>query len=49
MAGFRPIGSEKLQGMDKIKRIIEISRYNENKPTPVNEDRSVEYSKKLSN
>ena len=30
MGNLKPIGSEKLQGMDKINRIIEISRYNEN-------------------
>lgn len=29
MADLRPLGSEKLQGMDKIQRILEISRYNE--------------------
>ena len=26
---LRPIGSEKLQGMDKIQRIMEIAKYNE--------------------
>jgi hypothetical protein len=44
MSGLRPIGSEKLEGLDKIKRIIEISRYNENVPQPVNENESNEYS-----
>jgi hypothetical protein len=44
MGGLRPIGSEKLQGMDKIRRMIEISRYNENTPVSINEDRSTEYS-----
>lgn len=29
MADLRPLGSEKLQGMDKIQRILEIARYNE--------------------
>ena len=29
MADLRPLGSEKLQGMDKIRRIMEIARYNE--------------------
>ena len=29
MADLNPLGSEKLQGMDKINRILEISRYNE--------------------
>ena len=44
MAGLRPIGSEKLEGMDKIRRIMEIARYNENIPQSVNETRSTEYS-----
>ena len=44
MAGLKPIGSEKLEGLDKIKRIIEISRYNEHLPQAVNENESKEYS-----
>ncbi len=47
MGKLRPIGSEKLQGMDKINRMIEIARYKENIPTPINEDKSVEFSKTL--
>lgn len=47
MGGLRPIGSEKLQGMDKIHRIMEIARYNENKPNPINETKSNAYSLKL--
>jgi hypothetical protein len=43
MGGLRPIGSEKLEGMDKIKRIMEIARYNENIPQSVNETKSTEY------
>ena len=43
MAGLRPIGSEKLEGMDKLKRIMEIARYNENIPQSVNETKSTEY------
>jgi hypothetical protein len=43
MAGLRPIGSEKLEGMDKIRRIMEIARYNENIPQSVNETKSTEY------
>lgn len=43
MGGLKPIGSEKLQGLDKINRIMEIARYKENLPKPVNEDKSVEY------
>ena len=49
MGNLRPIGSEKLQGMDKINRMIEISRYKENRPNPINEDKSVEYTKTLAN
>jgi len=44
MGGFKPIGSEKLEGMDKIRRIMEIARYNENVPQSVNETKSTEYS-----
>ena len=44
MGNLRPIGSEKLQGMDKINRMIEISRYKENTPSSINESRSTEYS-----
>ena len=44
MGGIKPIGSEKLQGIDKIRRMIEISRYNENFPQSVNETKSNEYS-----
>ena len=47
MGGLKPIGSEKLEGMDKIRRIMEIARYNENTPTPVNEDKSSEYKLSL--
>jgi hypothetical protein len=43
MAGLKPIGSEKLQGTDKIRRMIEISRYNENIPQNINETDSSEY------
>jgi hypothetical protein len=44
MAGLKPIGSEKLEGMDKIRRIMEIARYNEVVPQSVNENESKEYS-----
>jgi len=43
MADLQPLGSEKLEGMDKIKRIIEISRFKENTPTPINETSRNEY------
>jgi len=48
MGKLKPIGSEKLQGMDKINRMIEIARYNEHKPNPINENKSLEYSKSFS-
>ena len=48
MGGLKPIGSEKLEGMDKIRRIMEIARYKENIPTPINEDKSSEYKLSLS-
>ncbi len=47
MAGLKPIGSEKLEGMDKISRIMEIARYKEVKPTPINENKKSVYSKTL--
>jgi len=47
MGGLRPIGSEKLQGMDKIRRIMEIARYNESIPTPVNENTRTDYTAEL--
>jgi hypothetical protein len=47
MAGLRPIGSEKLEGMSKIQRIMEIARYKENIPQSVNESKSNVYNKQL--
>ena len=47
MGKLRPIGSEKLQGQDKIRRILEISNYNLSSPTPINENSSTEYQKTL--
>jgi len=43
MADLKPIGSEKLTGQDKIKRIMEIARYNENRPSNVNETSRSEF------
>ena len=37
MADLKSIGSEKLQGQDKIKRIMEIARFNEVIPNIINE------------
>jgi hypothetical protein len=47
MGKLRPIGSEKLQGMDAIRRMIEISNYNLNIPKPINETHSFDYKKTL--
>lgn len=44
MGNLKPIGSEKLTGSDKLKRIMEIARFNEAKPNPVNETFKSEYS-----
>jgi hypothetical protein len=43
MGDLKPLGSEKLTGKEKINRIIEISRYNENRPTNINETSKSEY------
>ena len=47
MGGLKPIGSEKLEGMDKIRRIMEIARYNETTPNPINEDKTNTYTAEL--
>lgn len=44
MADLKPIGSEKLEGQEKIKRILEIARYKEIAPKNINESSSTEYS-----
>ena len=43
MGKLKPVGSEKLEGMDKIGRIMEIAKYKEHIPQPINEDSSNEY------
>jgi hypothetical protein len=48
MSELRPLGSEKLQGNEKLQRILELSRWNENTPNPVNEVSSSEYNITLS-
>lgn len=48
MGDLKPIGSEKLQGADKIKRIMEIARYNESAPNSLNETSKSEYKLTLS-
>jgi len=47
MANLKPIGSEKLQGQDKINRIMEIARFNEVLPQPINETSKSEFSVSL--
>ena len=44
MADIRPLGSEKLDGLDKIKRIMEIANYREAKSESNNEKSSTEYN-----
>lgn len=43
MADLKPLGSEKLQGQEKIKRIMEIARYNETFPSNLNENAKSEF------
>lgn len=43
MADLKPIGSEKLTGQDKLKRIMEIARYKETTPSIVNENSRTEF------
>jgi len=47
MANLKPIGSEKLQGQDKINRIMEIARFNETTPSNINETAKTEYNRTL--
>lgn len=44
MSSLKPIGSEKLQGQEKLQRIMEIARFNEVTPNSVNETSRSEYS-----
>jgi hypothetical protein len=48
MGDLRPIGSEKLTGESKLKRIMEIARFNEVIPNSINETAKSEYSVGLS-
>jgi hypothetical protein len=43
MSKIKPIGSEKLQGIEKLQRIMEIARYKETTPNSINETSSVDY------
>ena len=47
MADLKPIGSEKLQGTDKLRRIMEIATYNEVPKTEVNNLSTTNYSIQL--
>jgi hypothetical protein len=47
MSDLKPIGSEKLQGQDKLKRIMEIARFNETTPSNINETAKTEYNRTL--
>jgi hypothetical protein len=47
MGDLRPLGSEKLQGMDKIRRIMEIARYNETPKDDVNNLSTTDYTIQL--
>ena len=44
MANLKPIGSEKLTGQDKLKRIMEIARFNEVIPQTINETAKSEFT-----
>jgi hypothetical protein len=48
MGKLKPIGSEKLTGDSKIKRMIEIARFNESIPSTINETSKSEYGILLS-
>jgi hypothetical protein len=47
MGDLKPIGSEKLTGQEKMKRIMEIARFNEVIPEKINETAKKEYSVNL--
>ena len=47
MGDLRPLGSEKLDGTEKLRRIMEIARYNEVDRSQVNETSSVDYTRQL--
>lgn len=48
MSSLKPIGSEKLTGEDKLKRIMEIARFKESTPLNLNENSKSEYQVTLS-
>ena len=48
MGKLKPIGSEKLEGLEKLSRILEIARYKETIPNNVNENTTNSYNIRLS-
>ena len=44
MGDLRPLGSEKMQGIDKLRRIMEIARYNEAPKQEINELSTTNYT-----
>jgi len=48
MADLKPIGSEKLQGIEKISRIMEIARYGEAPKEEININETTSYTRTLS-
>jgi hypothetical protein len=44
MGKLKPIGSEKLEGQEKLSRILELARYKETTPSSINENTSNEYN-----
>lgn len=44
MGDLKALGSEKLQGIEKIHRILEIAKFNEQIPTSKNENSKIEYN-----
>ena len=47
MADLRPIGSEKLEGTDKLRRIMEIATYRETPKTELNNLSTTNYTIQL--
>lgn len=47
MGDLRPLGSEKLQGIDKIKRILEIAQYKETPKQEINNLETLDYTIRL--
>ena len=47
MSKLKPIGSEKLQGIDKLQRMMQIATYKEHLPNSINETSSTDYIEKF--